>query len=65
MMSSLLRKAPEICDEGFLPTGTSKEQGQRRVNLLTIMTIGEMLEYWRRARGEHLKGKRVLPGESE
>lgn len=32
-------------------------QGQRRVNIPTIMTFGEMLEYWRKVGGKHLKGK--------
>ena len=38
--------------KGFCQQATYKEQGQRRVNLPTIMTIGEMLEYWRKARRE-------------
>lgn len=43
--------------KGFCHQGTYKEQGQRTVNIPTIMTFGEMLEYWGKVGGEHLKGK--------
>ena len=42
----------------FCNQGIYKEQGQRRVNIATIMTIGEMPEYWGKVLREHLKGKK-------